>query len=647
MSLLRQIQDARIAPRVAAPKPSGPRFAAPNVRPEAWQVARQPLHAVMGRMRPPVAHTAEVDRVVAIPRRPTLDLDSPEAKAFALEVTARFARKNEKCTCAPLPCIRLLNPAQAWTLHEAPQAGGSLGKIGVGFGKTILDILISLAIPGVKLAVLLVPPSLVGQLRHEYTRVAQHFHVPSLVLPDGGGSIRPGMPVLHVIPYSRLSRPESTAMLSALKPDLIIADEAHRLKDPKSAGTSRVLRYFAEHPDTKLCAWSGTLTAKSIRDYAGLSAIALGESSPLPLDPNIVEEWSLAIDPIEWQAGMGALSALCAPGEALHDGFRRRLDETLGVTGTRAAAVDASIVLHERKPPAMSDALKKHLAILRGTWTRPDGEELVDILQVAKSARELACGFFYKWTFPRGEDEDLIRRWFEARAAWHKELREKLKRRVEHLDSPLLCSKAAIRAYAGYGSEPGEDLPTWAAETWPAWNEVRTQVVPYPVAEWVDDYLALDSAAWAKGHKGIVWCEHDAFGRRAAKLAGMPYYGGRQDDPDIRKYDAEGNVSGLVLDGKSSVFLSLKKYHEGTDGLQRLYATQLFVNFPSLAKTGEQALGRLHRIGFTGDEVSAYLYRHVAELSDAIDTAIFQAKYILGTLGTDQKLLAATPTWEP
>ncbi len=507
-----------------------------------------------------------------------------------------------------------------------------------------------LAIPGVRLAVLLVPPSLVGQLRHEYTRIAQHFYVPSLVLPDGGGTLTSGprspWPALHVVPYSRLSRPESTAMLSALKPDLIISDEAHRLKDPKSAGTSRVLRYFAENPETKLCAWSGTLTAKSIRDYATLSAIALGENSPLPLDPQIVEEWSLAIDPIEWQAPAGALLSLCNPGEALHDGFRRRLHDTLGVTGTRAAAVDASITLHERKPPKMPEHLRELLVALRGAWTRPDGEELVDILQVAKSARELACGFFYKWTFPKGESPELIRAWFEARAAWHKELREKLKRRTEHLDSPLLCAKAAIRYYAGYGSETGEDLPTWGAETWPAWCEIRAKVEPEPVAEWVDDYLARDAAAWAHGHRGIVWCEHDAFGRKAAKIAGQPYFGGRQSDPDLYRRDAAGNVTGLVLDGKTSAFLSLKKYHEGTDGLQHLFCDQLIINFPSLAKAGEQLLGRIHRLGLKFDEVTGWVYRHTEELASAVDVALFQAKYIQGTLGVNQKLLAAGRTWE-
>ncbi len=34
------------------------------------------------------------------------------------------------------------------------------------------------------------------------------------------------------------------------------------------------------------------------------------------------------------------------------------------------------------------------------------------------------------------------------------------------------------------------------------------------------------------------------------------------------------------------------------------------------------------------------------DLAEAIDTALFQARYIQGTLGVNQKLLAAGKTWE-
>lgn len=511
---------------------------------------------------------------------------------------------------------------------------------GIVVHNTLLDILSPLAVPGTKNAVLLVPPALVGQLHAEYLRAAEHFRVPSLVLMGGGGQIRPGMPVLHVVPYSRFSRPESTELLSKqLRPDLIIADEAHKLRDKGTATTSRVLRYFVDNPETRLCAWSGTLTAKSIRDYAHLSAIALGENSPLPLDPQIVEEWSLALDPIEWQSPAGALFALCNPGEGIRDGYRRRLHSTLGVTGTRAAAVDASIIIAEKKAPPMPEVLAKLLRHLRAAWERPDGEELVDVLQVAKSARELACGFYYRWTFPHGEPKDLIAEWYKARSAWHKELREKLKHRTDHLDSPLLCAKAAIRAWQGHGDGKARydgPLPVWQAASWPAWVEIRERVQPVPEAVWVDDYLARDAAEWAKENRGVVWYLHDAFGRRVAELAGLPLHEGGPD--------AEAKIAAET--GKRSVIASIKAHGTGRDGLQRIFNKQLVANPPASGAEWEQLLGRLHRIGQEADEVETEVYRHTPEMADAIDRAIFQARYIEGTMGTLQKLLISTPTWD-
>jgi hypothetical protein len=643
----------KIAP-TAAPAPAKPalaaRFAAPNVKPESWQVSRAPLHTTLSRMRPPVSDSPEVARVVAIPRRPPLDLESPEALALAREVTARFSRLDKDgaprqgCACAARgrPCFNSLKPVQAWALSEMAKTSGLLGKLGVGSGKTLLNVLAPLAVPNTKVAVVLVPPTLVGQLHAEYLRIAEHFRVPSLVLPTGGGQIHPGRPVLHVVPYSRFSRPEATELLKKISPDLIIADEAHRLKAKDTSTTSRVLRYFAENPRTRLCAWSGTLTSKSVRDYGHVSAIALGEASPLPLDPNILEEWSLALDPIEWRAPAGALFELCRPGEDVRDGFRRRMDDTLGVVGTRASPVDASIILAERVPPPIPAKLNTLLKHLRSTWERPDGEELVDILQVAKSARELACGFFYRWTFPRGEPTDLIDRWFKVRSAWHKELREKLKHRVDHLDSPLLCAKAAIRAWSGYEGP----LPTWRAETWPSWVEIRDRVQPEPVAEWVDEYLANDAAEWARKHRGIVWCDFDTFGRKTAAILGKPYYGGLQSDQDLFKIGPDGKPAGLAITGKESVVLSVKKYHEGVDGLQYLFHEQLIANLIPGAARAEQLLGRTHRIGQSADEVTAHLYRHTIEMAESFDRALEQAKYIESTLGTYQKLLAATPTWE-
>jgi hypothetical protein len=316
------------------------------------------------------------------------------------------------------------------------------------------------------------------------------------------------------------------------------------------------------------------------------------------------------------------------------------LTETLGVVATKASAIGAAINLHERKAPPMPANLARMLDDLRSGWVRPDGEELLDILAVAKSARELACGFYYRWTYPKSKQpgeartmprEDFIRlveAWFAARKAWRKELREKLKDRREHLDSELLCTQAAIRFYA---DEQKADLPTWEAEAWPAWREIKDRIYHETEAVWVDDYLARDTAAWALKHHGIVWYEHDAFGQRVADLSGLPKHGG-----------GPGAGEAIAAEtGKTSIIASIKSHGTGRDGLQRIFAEQLVPNPPASGDAWDQLLGRLHRIGFTGDEIDTYVYRHTPEMADALDKAIESARYIQGTMGTEQKLLVA------
>lgn len=624
------------------PLPQGDRIAPAGVRPHDWQIG---AHDFVRGWHPPVGDSPDLQRVLAIARRPVVDLeaDSDESRGAALVelMTSRLARPNDKCRCAELrgrsfkgdPCIKSLKPVQAWALWEASVSGGLCGLIGVGHGKTGLDILAPMVVPGCRVAVILIPPGLRGQLVRDYELWSQHFRVPSLITDDGvGGHIVSGAPALHVVPYSRLSRPESTALLEGIGPDTIIADEADRLRHPRTAGTGRFLRYLAEHPRTRLVWWSGTPTSTSIRDYAHLSAWALRDGSPVPIDHNIVAEWALAIDPSDNPAPVGKLIQLCKPGEHIHEGFGRRLRETRGVVSTKGGAVSIPLYLRERKttlPPKLAAMLR----VLRdpdveGGWTRPDGEELTDILSVQACARQLACGFYYRWRYPRGESEQLIAEWFRKRKSWHKEVRERLKDPREHLDSPKLCENAAERWRLGRPDR--ENAPTWAAQTWTAWREIADQVQPVPEAVWVDDWLARDAAEWARSRKGVVWYVNTAWGRLVAELAGLPLHGGGPD--------AEREI--LREDGSRSVIASVKAHGRGRDGLQWRFCEQLIQFPPSSGSEIEQLLGRLHRVGQDAPAVGGWVYRHSMEICDALDSAHRKARYIQGTMGTLQKLLS-------
>ena len=581
----------------------------------------------------PVKSSADLERILALPRRPVIDLKSPEALALVEMMTERLSRGPRKCACTHRHLDTLL-PIQAWALYEAPLAGGLFGSIAVGAGKSILDILMPMVMPRCKSAVLLIPPGLKTQLWREYLDLHEHFYVPSIRFDDGRGKIITGRPVLHVLPYSKLSRPEATDILTKLAPDLIIGDELHKLSHFQTATVRRFLRYLISNPDCRFCGWSGTVTKKSIKDYAHLAAISLGDSSPLPLEPQVVDEWSTALDPSDWPAPMGAIRKLAVSNrqESVHEIFHGRLTETLGMVSTTSGSVDASINIFERKPPPMPKNLQGMLDDLRTGWIRPDGEELVEITEKIKCAKELACGFYYRWRFPKGTNVQLIDEWFLARRAWHRELRAELEHAQEHLDSPKLLSNAAERAYTGYKGP----LPIWRADSWKAWNAIKDRITYDVEPVWVSDYLAEDAAAWADSHFGPIWYDYVAFGARIAEISGLRLHGGGPD--------AEKNIQ--AERGDQSIVVSIKAHGTGRDGLQKLFNEQLVANFPSSGDLAEQLFGRLHRIGQTADEVNSWIYRETPEMRQAVDRALCQAKYIQGTLGQNQKLLAATCDFE-
>jgi len=511
----------------------------------------------------------------------------------------------------------------------------------------MIDLLAPLALTavGVKHVVLLVPPGLATQLVGDYLHVGQHFHVPQIVFHGvsydntGRGSddvpLEPGAPVMHVVPYSRLSRPESTTWLEQqLRPDAIVADECHKLRNVKTATGARVDRYMREHPTTLFVGLSGSMTSRTLRDYDHLARWALRGGSPLPLDPEVTVDWCRALDPSDNPAEPGPLiEALCDPGEHVVDGFRRRLAETLGVVTTTAPPVDVLLEIDERPAPPIPPVVEEALASVRG-FVRPDGEELVDALQVAKCACEVAAGFYYKWVFPRCQfprDESLVEEWRDARKEWHREVREKLQRAEEHLDSPKLCQNAAERAHGE--RPPHRGLPTWQARTWARWRGVRDKIYHETRTVRLDDYLVRDVVAWAKQATGIVWYEHHAFGEWVAEQSGLPIYGGGPNGGGL--LDETGRIR---ESGDRSVILSIRAHGTGRNGLQERYSRALLPNVPASPDAWEQVLGRLHRIGQRASSVQTWFYRHTKELRSHVDKALQAAIYVEGTMGSVQKL---------
>lgn len=597
----------------------------------------------------PVEDSEDLRRILVIPRRKPLDLESEEAQEVADYVTSLYRRDNPNCQCSALAeidgtkrgCMDRLRPVQAQMLLELSAAGGLLGAIGVGHGKTLPGILAVYAL-GVQSAVILVPPQVLPQLFSDYAYVSQHFRVPSIVemrAPGRSGSIRkvlqPGEPTLYVIAYSTLSLPASSILLEQINPDAMILDEADRVMNLQSATTIRLLRYLnarmqADKP-VKVAAWTGSLTKESILDYQHLALYALGENSPLPLDLVQAASWADALLADGVPAPPGALRALCVNGfQDVAEGYRLRLSETLGVVITREASAPTKITILERNPGALPHDLQRLLLDVRNRKVRPDGEELTDPREVAAVAANVSCGFHYYWHYPRNEPIPLRDRWFAARQAWNCEVREKIERREPHLDSPALCYRAAERYYAGLKGT--DKKPVWGSATWQAWSEVRDQVKPVSRARRLDDYLVQDAAKWARENVGIVWYDSTEFGLWLSEVSGLSLHTGGKNAGE--RITAER--------GNRAIIASLHAHGRGRDSLQYKFASQLIAEPPASATTWEQLLGRLHRPGQKLD-VHAYVYTHTRELRRAVDKALARGQYVNATLGIPQKLRITVP----
>jgi hypothetical protein len=601
-------------------------------------------------MDEPVPWTPEVDRVANLDRRPRPEPGTPEAAELVETVTRWHARSRPDLVgvvdhdCKTLhgkPCVTRLRIEQAWTLFEIGLMRGAFGFIAPGVGKTLIEILAPMALEGCRLAVLLVPAPLASQFAKMYRHAAEHWCVPDIRIygsepwscqkgrmPDGSER-----PRLCVVPYSMLSGADASVFLENIRPDLIMGDECHMLADPTSARTRRLLRYAAGADDAGLdvryAFWSGTPTESSVMDYHHLMILALRERAPLPTDPDDAEVWASAIDPGMVVAPPGALrEALCLEGEHVQDGYYRRLVETPGVISTVEAATDVQIVVRARTPEIPDDLLAV-MNDVRRTWMRPDGmKEFEDKIEQWRCLYELACGFYLRWRFPRGESDTQIDRWVSRQKDWNRAVREVLKLNRPRMDSPLLCKRAAIRALANQPDTP--DAPAWDCPEWEPWSEVEGTVRPVTEAVWLSDFVLEDLSEWLREEPSIAWYDSVDLGRRLAEVSGFEQYAG-------------GPGAGDKIDGARagrSIVASVRSHGTGRDGLQFKFRRNAFPQ-PFASPAGyEQAISRIARPGQPHPTVDVLVYDHTPELRKSTQTARDRAAYVQRTTGARQKLLS-------
>lgn len=533
------------------------------------------LRAVVG-FRSIVQYTNDFKRIESLPRREW------DTEPLALD-RARVLTDALKTPTGSM----VLWKVQAAALAEIMLYRGLFAPVGVGQGKALMSLLAPVVLEA-KRPVLLVPAQLRDQTKtYVIPEMRKHWR-----LHEG----------LQVIGYEELSLEKNKDLLEQLNPDLIILDECHRVKSPAAGRTKRLMRWFRAHPETKCIAMSGTISNRSIRDFAHIARWALKGSTPLPDRWVEIQTWADAID-VEVEEGQradpGALRRFCKADENARQGFRRRLTETPGVVATSENLLGTALRI-TRWPITAPPVVLEALVTLRKNWETPNGDPIAEAVDLWRHARELALGFWYRW------DPPAPREWMKARREWKSYVREVLRTNRRGLDTELQV----------WNEAEGEDRPEWRA-----WRDIKDTFKPNCVAEWISDFAVRASAEWLEDG-GIVWVDQVEFGKRLAQATGLFYHG--------------AGDSTILTTAAPGIIASMHAHGEGKN-LER-YSRALVTSPMTSGKHWEQLVGRIHRHGQKADEVVVDVNLLTPELEVSFEQARADARFLEDTLGQRQKL---------
>jgi hypothetical protein len=379
--------------------------------------------------RDPVAK--EISRIVGLPL--ILSVTEEEVEAFS--------RENQ--LVESFNAGWRLWPQQVGALLAYDLYDGGFFPVSVGAGKTLISLMVAERAyrNDIERSLLLVPPEVFSQLVNRDINYARH-HVPiSVPLMKLGGITkqkrlayaRSGRPGCYILPYSCLSTTDSSDLLDLIQPDLIIADEAHRLKNARAARTKRIFGkhgYITKHPDAQMVAMSGTITSKSISDYWQTIRACLKENCPLPTSSHIVRQWGDVLD---------TKTPTWGPGESVNTygdfytepvmplvrwaqkhfpdedfpetvrGFRKaykfRLNTAPGVVVSAEHEIGTSLLM--RNEPAKEDSvpgmeeLEDLIERVKKDFIAPNGDEIDHAIHQFSWLYQLSAGFYNDLYWPK------------------------------------------------------------------------------------------------------------------------------------------------------------------------------------------------------------------------------------------------------
>lgn len=548
-----------------------------------------------------VGQTAELVRIRDLPRR--IWQDDPKLDRLVQALTKAYRYNDKPCQVECEGCkAQVLKPAQAVTLAEAYNLGGAVGVLRVGAGKTLTSFLLP-TVMRAKRPLLIVPGSALKDTERYHREHARHWKLLPLVVQS----------------YQFLSHPKHQDWLMQYRPDLIVGDEFHKAKDPRSKICKRLKAYLQAEPACVLVPLTGSASGRSIMEYWHYMPWALHGRAPVPRKEREAKLWALATDekvPEESRVEPGALLQLGTyPADAdpvvqARRAYQDRFVSTPGVVSTLEdiPSVGLRIWTTELDLPAR---LRDQVAEMRRTWTTPGGEDFSTATDLYRHSVTLGAGLYMRW------DPPAPKPWQEARKAWHKFCRNWLAYQRKY-DSNVHVAQLIDQGKL----EDGGVLAKW--------RELDPTFVPNPVPVWLDLTALEYAAAWLEREQGLVWvAQHDA-GVQLSKLTGAPFFSTGGRDPAGREVS---QCSGPMI-------VSMHSCREQKN-LQYAHSKNLLLTVPPRGDWCEQLLGRTHRDGQPEDDVTAEFLLTTRESYLALAQCVRDAQRTWDQHGQPQKLAYA------
>ena len=582
-----------------------------------------------------------------------------------------------------------LQKVQAEALQCFAEIGSLFGPIEVGGGKTLIALrCIAMAFERntAQRVVLFVPPNVCTQLvEHDISWARKRvplgvsFHVLHGKNPKQRRSMVGGRRGCWIMPYSLLQAADAWDLLEEIRPDMLFFDEAHNIKNLRTARTGRILSYWRKYRPS-VSALSGTMTRKSLRDYAHILLMCLGPRSPLPMDMEQVDGWANVLDSDQAHydqhsetTGAGVLRPLIVwsnkhfPKSSLMfdvPGFRRAFQNRLltapGVISSPADSLGTSLIIDNRAAPAPGEELKKLTKQLLDLWISPDGDEIEHAMHVWKCRAELTAGFYHQHYWPTPEEiaakrnvsPEVAKDWIERSQKHHRVLQDyhKVLRRWFNdnpnrpgLDTPMLVGREMSRS--GMQRVGKALFEAWRAAKDLEFDEM-VEREPRPIR--VDDYKIRMGVDWADKNvrsDGILWYFNQEIGlwlTEALKARGVPTIhcpAGQAVNAFLTSPDVAKRCEGHFL------VMSIKAH--GTGKNLQFMKDQLFVQLPETEEQAQQTIGRTHRTGQQADEVTVATL--ISNETDELQLAgiLNDGMYVYETMNSQRKVLIGTWTRMP